>query len=106
MERPAYLGPSLPLNPYWVSGFIDGDGSFFVSKTNQVTTVCSMGLNVRETPLLLAINKYFGDIGKIYHTKKQSVHYAVTKVIDLRTIIIPHFDTYGLRGNKLSNSLI
>lgn len=42
MERPAFQVSSQPLSPYWVSGFSEGDASFFASisdKTNYVRMV-------------------------------------------------------------------
>ena len=55
LERPAYTGPVSPLNPHWVSGFTEGDGSFSVSipsNGNEVKASYTIRLNKRETPLL------------------------------------------------------
>jgi hypothetical protein len=31
LTRPAYIPSTIPLNPAWVSGFVEGDGSFYVA---------------------------------------------------------------------------
>lgn len=74
-------------------------------KTNQVRVIYSLGLNDRDLPLILKLQEFFGGIGKI--TSYDNVlQYRVSNLNDIRKIIIPHFDTYNLNGNKLYNYLI
>lgn len=109
LERPEYTGPTTRLNPYWVSGFIDGDGSFTVnieSKTGYVNLRLIMGLNYRENPLVQKILEFFG-VGRINSDSNQKVvYYTVGNLKDIWSKIIPHFDTYPLIGYKQSNYLI
>jgi hypothetical protein len=73
MVRPTFSVNSNPLNSYWISGFSEGDSSFFVSifsKTNQVRMFYNINLNKRELPLILKIQEYFGGIGNITHYDK------------------------------------
>ena len=54
MKRPIFEMTGEPLNPYWVSGFTEGDGSFYISiskKTHYVRMFYSIKLNNKETPL-------------------------------------------------------
>ena len=59
---PVYKLSSSPLHSFWVSGFVTGEGSFFVSvnSKNQVFPVFSIGLHLRDKLLLLKIQEYFG----------------------------------------------
>lgn len=108
--RPPFIINDLPLNPYWISGFSEGDGSFYISirsSNNQVRAFYSIGLNEREYNLLVKIQSFFGGIGKIvYNTSNNSVNFNVTRVSELTNVIIPHFEVYNLIGNKLPNYLI
>jgi LAGLIDADG endonuclease len=110
IERPAYSVSEAPFKPNWISGFTEGEGSFFVSisqTTNQVRIFYSIGLNNRETLLIKKIQEFFSGIGNIsYYTKNKSVQYVIVNVKDLSTIIVPHFYKFGLRENKLHNYLI
>jgi hypothetical protein len=110
MERPEYIVNENHLNPNWVTGFSEGDSSFHVSispKTNQVRIAYSIGLNNRDLPLILNIQKFFEGIGNIsFYIKNNAAQYAVTSRKDLNAIILPHFDTYALRGNKLPNYIL
>ena len=93
------------LNPWFVTGFTDGDGSFtiYVSKTTTGKLLCkvqpafTIGLDPKDLILLQEIQKFFGQIGKI-HTRKDgsAVLYVISSVKDLTNYIIPHFDTYPL----------
>ena len=53
---------NIPLNPYWVSGFSEGDSSFFVSisKTKRIRIIYSIGLHARDIPLIYRIQKFLG----------------------------------------------
>lgn len=110
IPKPSYLIDKAPLNPFWVSGFTEGDGSFFVSispKTNKVRIFYKINLNNRETPLLLELQKFFNGVGVIsFNPKKNAVEYTVANVQDLYNIILPHFNTYRFHGDKLSNFII
>lgn len=110
MERPAYTVDSISLNPNWVSGFTEGDGSFHVSispKTNYVRRMYSISLNKRDLPLIIKIQEYFGGIGNISHyTKNNAVQFIVADLKSINERIIPQFDTYVFCGNKLTNYLI
>ena len=110
MTRPVYTASFYPLNPQWVSGFIDGDGSFTVSiesKTGYVNLRLVIGLNHRESPLIQKILEFFGGIGRIsFGSNQQAVYYTVGNIKDLSSTILSHFDTYGLQGNKFNNYII
>lgn len=108
--RPEFIASDNPLNPNWVSGFSEGDSSFHLSissNTNRVRIIYSIGLNNRDLPLILKIQKFFGGIGKIsYYAKNNAVQYTVAGNKDINVTLVPHFDTYGFCGNKLPNYLI
>lgn len=106
--RPEYVFKGT-LNPYWVSGFTEGDGCFsaHVSKNkNQVRLFYQIILHERETSLIYNLQKFLGGIGIISFFKANTVSYTITKINDLYNIILPHFDNYPLQGNKQINYLI
>lgn len=98
-----------PINPYWVSGFSEGDASFFVTiseKSNYVRMFYAIKLNNRETPLIVKIQEFFKGMGYIVHDKNNMVQYSIVSNRIINEIVIPTFDTYRFSGNKLSNYLI
>jgi hypothetical protein len=107
IKRPSYIISEEPLNPYWISGFFEGESSFIVSirSSNQIQSLFSILLNERELPLLIKIQAFFkvGNINK--NTTNNAVQYSVSAITDLN-IIINHFEHYSLLGAKLSNYLI
>jgi len=108
LTRFEYKSSESPLDPYWVSGFSEGDSSFFVSianKTKYVRIIYSIGLHARDLPLIYRIQGFFGGSGKMSNYKN-SVQYAIADFSSIDEIIIPHFDTFELKGNKLHNYLI
>lgn len=98
-----------PLHPNRVSGFSEGDSSFYVTirETNHVEAVFSIGLNEREKALLYKIQAFFKGDNKIYSDESNNaVCFRVSAINSIPTNIIPHFDKYVLEGNKLLNYLI
>ena len=111
IERPSQIITEKSLNPYWVSGFSEGDSSFIVyinsNRTNEVQASFVICLNEREKPLLIKIQSFFNGIGSIYNNSyNNSCTYKITKKIHLKDIIMPHFNSYELVGNKKLNFLI
>jgi len=85
-----------------------GDSSFHISisgTTNQVRVIYSIGLNKRESALILKIQEFFGGIGKISEYKN-AIQFIVASIKSIDTILIPHFDSFELKGHKLHNYLI
>src|SRR5690606_2763009 len=99
LERPPYIISKEPLNPDWISGFSEGDSSFYIyiySNNNEVQARFSIGQNEREKLLLIKLQSFFNGVGSIYidKTNENFVNYKISKKEDLINIIIPHFNTY------------
>lgn len=109
IDRPSYIQNNEALHPDWVSGFIEGDGSFFItirSKTNHVIAFLSIGLNIRDKFILVKIQEFFGGIGSIYlNSSNQVVEWKISQLAHLNSII-PHFNYYSLIGYKHLNFII
>jgi hypothetical protein len=97
-----------PLNPDFITGFTDAEGSFSVSilkrhiyKTGwSINPVFTISLHNRDTDLLYRIQSFFG-LGKISFRKKDGLaYYTVNSINDFVNIIIPHFDKYPLLTKK------
>lgn len=106
LEKPILDIDDKPLNPFWVTGFMEADGSFFINInkiTNKVRPVASIGLNDREKFLLEKINKFFNEIGSVYESPKHN--FAEWKVFKLTNLeyLINHFNNYPLKGFKSYN---
>jgi hypothetical protein len=115
VARPVHTVSNTPLNPNWVSGFTDADGSFTVSITqrNQVLVIFQIELLAREEYLIRKIQEFFFRVGGGWELSNitfprsgRMARFTVTKQNYLMEVIIPHFDTYKLEGNKLKNYLI
>lgn len=102
-----------PLQPYFVTGFVDGEGTFgvfFRKGENRkfgysVSLSFSIGLHSKDRLLLERIQNYFGGIGIISAHGSNIVHYTVTKNRDIAKII-EHFDKYRLITQKLANYIL
>jgi hypothetical protein len=70
LNRPNYLTNNDRLDPDWVSGIIEGDGSFniYISEVILIMLMLflSIFLNIREKPLLIKIKDFFDGKGNIY----------------------------------------
>lgn len=96
------------LNPKYVSGLIDGEGSFSVMVTQRntakanwrVQVVFQISLHKRDRDLLNLIQDFFSNVGAQYVHSEDMVSYRVYRVEDLKNVIIPHFDKFPLQTHK------
>jgi hypothetical protein len=103
---------ALALNPYYVTGFTDGEGCFFIglyADSNykmgyRVKASFQIGLHEKDLPLLEQIQSYFG-VGKITKLGAESVQFRVTSLEDLN-VILKQFDAYPLLTRKQSDYLL
>lgn len=102
-----------PLPPYYVVGFVDGEGSFSVSishhrtlKTRiEISPDFSIELRVDDEEILKRIQKTLG-VGRLYQVKLRNknwqdhVKLKVGSISELTNIIIPFFRRYPLQAKK------
>jgi hypothetical protein len=100
--RPNFTPSLSALNPFWISGFVTGDGSFHISINlkNQVLPVMSICLHIRDELLLVKIKEFFG-FGRIY-LSGETANFKVFRLVDLLSLIT-HFNSYPVVGFKLYN---
>lgn len=98
---------NLPLDPNFVTGFTDAEGSFIVSfyrRSNQKWNLrirFLISLHSMDYPLLLELQKFFNNKGSInFSSNRPQVNYEITSINDLVDYVIPHFDKYPLLTKK------
>ena len=102
-------------DPFWISGFTSGDGSFHlnIKKTsNRVSLRYSINLNIRDIEVLKGLASYFNSLNKTndlvnklnlvkkVNISNNTVSFQVTKLSDLIEVIIPFFVKYPIQGVK------
>ncbi len=105
--------PMLPkLNPYYVTGFSDGEGCFYLAvspntkyKTGfRVKASFQIGVHIRDLALLEQIKLFFA-VGQISKLGPESVQYRVSALEDLR-VIVNHFEIFSLITYKKYDYLL
>jgi hypothetical protein len=90
------------LNPDFVSGFIDAEGSFttVVYYKNRwcINSVFKITLHKKDLHLLKSLQAYFGGVGRI--SGSDVVSYRVENISSLINSIITHLDKYPLQTQK------
>lgn len=103
----------MKLEPWYVTGLCDGDGSFSYSRGKDRALAAlyfSVKLTEVDRPLLEHLQEYFGGAGTIYDVRpnlpknnsgwtKRSLYYRVTHVQDLQAVV-EHFDRYPSQGRR------
>lgn len=96
------------INPFWLAGFVDGEGCFSVSvlKSKFTKTGLSVALafilsqHSRDKSLLNRLIAFFG-CGRIKpDNRSPNVYYVVNKFSDIASKIVPFFVQYPLLGVK------
>ena len=96
------------LNPFYVTGFVDGEGSFILTiiKDNKYKSgwrvACRfvISLHKKDIMLLNSIKKFF-NTGSVFYMSKDSAQYRVESSAGL-DLIVNHFDEYPLITKKTS----
>lgn len=99
------------MNPLFITGFVDAEGSFIISfqkvKWSKlgwgVRASFKIGVHLRDKALLEQIKSFFG-VGNIY-TSGLNVSYEVNSLRDLE-VIIAHFGNYPLMTKKRSDYIL
>lgn len=102
------------IDPWFVTGLIDAEGSFTVSVLKSSSTKTGWGVNARlkitmhitDLDLMLNLKKFFGeDKGKMV-IFKDTCTYRVDRLKDILEVIIPHFDKYPPVTQKLADYIL
>ena len=110
MENPQRLyvqSCTTDLPPEWISGFVDGEGCFFVGINKhpemtsgyQVLPEFTVVQHVRDVQILHAIKKFFG-CGVVRSNHDDRMAYRVRCIEHLLQRIIPFFEAHPLRTKK------
>jgi LAGLIDADG endonuclease len=103
---------NIQLNPWFVSGLIDAEGTFTISIRKdseynlgwQIGAEFQIQLHKRDLNLLLEFQEFFSGIGSISIGKtRQRVTYSVKSIKDITNTIIPPFLKYSLLTNKAAD---
>ena len=108
IDRQGAHGEVVPLDPWYVTGLVDGEGCFCVSlairtrlRTGlEVRPSFSVSLNEKDLGLLRDLQAFFGS-GWIRESKgDRTFKYEVRSIGDLTSVVLPHFGRFPLRGYK------
>jgi hypothetical protein len=99
---------SSELHPYYVTGFSDGEACFSISistryKNPQVRFSFRITQKDHSVEVLNKIYRFFHCGVFTSSQRDKTVEFVVTKFSDILLIIIPHFESYPLRGSKQLN---
>lgn len=106
------------LDPWYITGFSDGEAAFTYSRSGGAFNLY-FSLRQREDnrEIVERIREFFGYIGNIYKSKglmpqkegdpkqQDSAYYRVSKVGELK-YVVEHFDKYPLQSRKHNAYLI
>lgn len=97
------------LNPFWISGFTNGEGCFtYFTKTRvnkngktvkDYSLVFEISQRTQDIDTLNSIVSYF-KLGKIYTESSGVSRYRLGTKDKIVSVILPHFDKYPLHGYK------
>lgn len=105
---------------HWLSGFTDGEGSFGLylhrwsatQQTRGYSARFTIALRADDLPALQLIRSFWG-CGRLGTDKQQrlprgkpSAVLILTRIADLCSAVIPHFERYPLRAKKARDFVI
>jgi len=88
------------LTPDYVTGLLESAGSFTFNRgKRQLTVVFGVRSRAANRPLVEDLRTFFGGIGRIYDTTRNTCFFRVNRPRELLRIV-EHFDEHPLRGDK------
>src|SRR5436309_13784951 len=103
----------IKLDPYYITGFVDGEGCFLINVHRRLD--CKLGyyvslafkikLHTRDLIILNKIKDFFNQKGTVIQRKDGYSEYIVTSIKDIECII-HHFDKYFLVTQKSSDNML
>ena len=100
--RPEALRKLPTLHPEYVSGLVQGDGSFYFSfllNPPRARPNFALGQHYQSKSLLGALRSFFS-CGKIYQVGAHHWRLSISSPKDLRERVLPHFSCYPLVDDK------
>jgi len=99
----------LVLNPWWVTGIVDGEGSFNVSiqttgNKPKITVTFKVDQKEDSAGILYDLSRFF-KCGSVSLDSRGYKSYRVSSIDSILEFIIPHFDKYPLITSKQLNYL-
>jgi hypothetical protein len=99
--------PYLNMDPYFITGLTEAEGSFSIIKINDKRAKYGTNVHLRfkitmltnETELLSLVKSFF-KCGSNVIGKNGTISFEVKDINSLNEYIIPHFSNYPLRGTK------
>lgn len=96
------------LDPYFVTGLTEAEGSFSISvhKKNRAKFKRNVKLEFtikmleNETELLLMVKSFFNCGILWYYVKDNTIWFRIRDFSSIKSVLIPHFLKYPLRGTK------
>jgi hypothetical protein len=97
----------MKINPYWVSGFVDGEGTFYVGinkndtmKSNfQVLPEFRIVQHEKDIKVLYALKNFFNSgVVRSNHDTRQELR--IRSLEHINKYVIPHFNKYELLTQK------
>ena len=99
------------LDPWFITGLVEGEGCFTVSFSFrkklkvgiETRPSFSISLNRRDLDLIKEVHDFFGCGAIRYSRSDRTYKFESRSVIDLTERINPHFEKYSLRGSKAND---
>jgi hypothetical protein len=105
IKQPETQNLGTTMNPWFITGFTDGEGCFRISLTKRdnlvgwrVQLFFQIALHEKDKLLLENLQNYLG-VGKIYKSGKDMLQYKIQSLNEIE-IILNHFDKYPLISQK------
>jgi hypothetical protein len=101
-----YVKEGKSINPYWVAGFSEAEGCFFVilqKNKSKASYQIKIGYQVtqhnRDQSLIKSLKDFF-ECGRTEPSGKAAISFRVTKFKDITETVIPFFENYPILGSK------